>query len=263
MHKHFKINNKVIVKAVESIIILSVLSLLFSSCVTSKRLNYLQEPSYRIPSYAADSVAQDYKLQLGDQLYINVSSINKEASDLFTSQTQGAVIQDLYSYTIYADSCIEFPFVGAIKLVGLTTRQAKDTLKTKLQLYLLDCNVDVRLANSYFTLVGEGGNGRFPIPKEKLNVFQVLAIVGDFSTITDRSEIHILRPTPAGTQIKVFDIRSKDIINSEYYYIRPNDVIYVQNFNGQFFRVESFGQLLSTITTTLSFGYLMYTLTTE
>jgi polysaccharide export outer membrane protein len=121
-----------------------------------------------------------------------------------------------------------------------------------------DCDIDVKLVNSYFTVIGDAGTGRYSIPKEKLNVFQVLAISGDLKPYSDRAKIHVLRPTPNGTQIKTFDVRSKDIINSDFYYIRPNDVIYVQSYNGQFFKFESFSSVITTIATTMSFGYLVY-----
>ncbi|MBO5961151.1 MAG: hypothetical protein J6P99_04870, partial [Paludibacteraceae bacterium] len=61
-----------------------------------------------------------------------------------------------------------------------------------------------------------------------------------------------------GTEVKSFDIRSKEIINSEYYYVEPNDVIYIQTLNEQFFSMSSFASVLSTIATTLSFGIFVY-----
>jgi len=96
------------------------------------------------------------------------------------------------------------------------------------------------------------------VTKEKLNVFQALAISGDLKPFADRAKIHVIRPTENGTQIKVFDVRSKDVINSEFYYIKPNDVIYVQAFRGQFFGFDNLGTVISTVSTTLSFGYLLY-----
>ena len=76
-----------------------------------------------------------------------------------------------------------------------------------------------------FSIIGSGTNGRYPIMREKMNIFQALALAGDISTFGDRSSVKILRESPSGTRVSVFDIRSKEIINSEYYYIQPNDVI--------------------------------------
>lgn len=244
--------------------ILFILSLL-TSCVTSKRVNLVQKPNLVIPAYPKDTVPVEYKLQVGDQVSILVNTLSEDTKRLFSGGIQGGASSgtDMYSYTIYADSCVNFPFVGKIKLAGASTREAREIVTQKLIPVAPDCDADVRLVNSYFTIVGDAANGRFPIPKEKLNVFQVLAMSGGLNPISDRAHIRVLRPSSTGTIVRSFDIRSKDIIDSEFYYVQPNDVIYVQSFNGQFFRMESFSAVLSTIMTSLSFGYLIYNFSTN
>ncbi len=240
------------------IIILFFTVLLISSCVTPKRVNYLQDIGSAAPDTAQYNMP-DYKLQVGDQLYIQVSSLDKETSTLFSPQQNTVTTgQELYYYTIYPDGNIKFPFAGMIYLKGTTTREAKDIMREKLQSIAPGCDVSVQLANSYFTVVGTAGNGRYPVPKEKMNVYQALAISGDLQSFSDRAKVHVMRPTGDSTQVKTFDVRSKHIIGSENYYIRPNDVIYVQSFKGQFFRWDSFGAILTTVTSTFSLGYLLY-----
>jgi polysaccharide export outer membrane protein len=254
-----------------NILFLFTLLLSLGSCATSKKANYLQEPGLGVKSYPkADSLflAQEYKLQVGDQLYIRIVSPNENASKVFrTGQIDALgdqeVMLELYTHTIYADSCIDYPYIGKIKLAGLTTREAKYKMTEKLLESIPECDVDVRLVNSYYTIIGDAGTGVYPIGREKLNIFQVLAMSGDLRTFSDRKRIHILRPTANGTEIKTFDVRSKDIINSEYYYVRPNDVIYVQSFHGQFWGISSFSVALTTVTSTLSFGVLIYNLCTR
>lgn len=252
---------------VKNLLSVFIVILIASSCVTSKRVNYLQNPGGSIPLY--DSVKVDeYKLQVGDQVYINISTLNEDSRKLFSggglNQTSSSSASSLISdnenssYTIFSDGNIDFPFAGSIKLAGLTTREAKDSVLSRLKVFVPDCDVEVRLANSYFTIVGIASSGRYPITKEKLNVFQALALAGDLKSFSDRAKIHILRPTEGGTQVKVFDVRSKNIINSEFYYVKPNDVIYVQAFKGQFFGFESVSSIITTISSTLSFGYLLY-----
>ena len=122
--------------------------------------------------------------------------------------------------------------------------------------------VDVKIVGRYFSVIGGGSNGKFPILREKMNVFQAIAMAGDISTFGDRSKIKVLREINGTTKISEFDIRSKDIINSEFYYIQPNDVIYIQNVNEQFFSVTTFGAALSTVFSTFSFGLFIYNLFT-
>lgn len=223
----------------------------------------MQNPNLIIPSYKKDTICEDYKLQVGDQVSIIVNTLSEDTKRLFSAGMQSAASSDNGSYTIYSDSCINFPFVGNIKLAGYSTREARAVVKQELDSVAPNSDVDVRLVNAFFTVVGDGPNGRYPIPKEKINIVQVLATTGSLPSSADRAKIHVLRPTPNGTQIKTFDIRSKDIINSEFYYVKPNDVIYVRSFNGQFFKMESFSAVLSTIMTSLSFGYLIYNFSTN
>jgi polysaccharide export outer membrane protein len=253
---------------VKNLIKVFIVVLAVSSCVTPKRVNYLQTPGGGILSYNQVNTVDDYKLEVGDQVLINVSTLNEDSKKLFSainsgfSESSGSLSSstDLNAYTIFSDGKIDFPFIGSIKIVGLTAREAKDSVLSRLKVIIPDCDVDLRLANSYFTVVGVAASGRFPITKEKLTVFQALAISGDLKSFSDRAKIHVLRPTENGTLIKSFDVRSKDIINSEYYYIRPNDVIYVQAFKGQFFGFETFSSVITTVSSTLSFGYLLYQL---
>lgn len=241
-----------------------VLSLIIiPSCVTYKKVNYFQNTA----AYKTDSsiAKAEYKLQVGDQVYVNISTPDADSKSLFNGglnfvPTSGAQMQslDLYLYTIYADSCIDFPFAGSIKIAGKTTRESKDLIKQKLSPMIKECDVDVQLSNCYFTKIGNAGAGKFPITKERLTIFQALAISGDLQPFSDRKKIKILRPTSKGTIIKTFDVRSKDIINSEFYYVQPNDIIYVQAFNGQFWGITSFTGMLSTVVSTVSCGYLLY-----
>ncbi len=111
-----------------------------------------------------------------------------------------------------------------------------------------------------FSLLSESGSKRCPMVKEKLTIYQALAMSGDLGPYADRARVKIIRQTKEGTIVKSFDVRSKDIINSEFYYVRPNDVIYVHDFKGQFFQLAKFGNIFSTITTTVSLGVSIWAL---
>jgi polysaccharide export outer membrane protein len=83
-------------------------------------------------------------------------------------------------------------------------------------------------------------------------------MAGDIGDFGDRSNVRIVREIEGQTQVKVFDVRSKDIINSEYYYIEPNDVIYIQRIKGQSFGMNSVTTSISVAATTLAFGGFVY-----
>jgi polysaccharide export outer membrane protein len=104
-------------------------------------------------------------------------------------------------------------------------------------------------------MVGEGGKGSFNIYKEKLNIFQALALAGGPATNADKKRVRIVRPNPEGgrPEVKEFDLRTVSVIDSEYYYVYPNDVIYLSSIKGDFWRIENYSSALGTITTSIGF----------
>ena len=265
MYKHVLPGNLLSV-----LLILSVAGLL-SSCITAKKVNYLQKPSGPIPAYHDDIGYEEYTISTSDKLYIRVYSPDKNINTIYNGSTQmmggsmlsGSDYTDLYTYQVKDNGAISLPLVGDVYLAGQNIRQAKKTVENAIKTTMVDdCAVDVRIVGRYFSVIGSRINGKYPIYREKMNIFQAMAMAGDISTFGDRSKIKVLRESPSGPQIKVFDIRSKDIINSEFYYIQPNDVIYIQDLKSQFFSVTTFGSALSTLFSTFSFGMLIYYLAT-
>lgn len=243
---------------------------LFTSCITAKKVNYLQDKNITIPHYKDSTIYKDYKLNTGDRIYIKVFSTSEEVNYMFNLAPQienqvllgNNVYSELYTYLVKSDGNIIFPMLDDVYVKGKTVREIKSILEEKLTPLIAggsnQCSVEVRVVSRYFSVIGGSASGRFPITKEKINIFQALALAGDIGVYGDRSKIRIIRETENGTEIKMFDIRSVDIINSEYYYIEPNDVIYIQTVNEQFFSMTSFASVLSAVFSTLSFGLLIY-----
>ncbi len=233
---------------------------LVSSCVTTKKVRYLQEPGRAIPDYEEMLTPDDYKVQVLDELYIRVTTLDKEMSELFnlaaggsnSINTANSSSPGFNSYTVTDKGTIIFPFVGEIHVAGQTTREIKKTVTKALASMLNELSVDVKLMNSYFSILGDARSGRYAITKERLNIFQALSLAGDLDDFSDRAHIKIIRQKPEGAVVYTFDVRSKDIIDSEFYYIQPNDVIYVQSFNGQFFGLSSFTTLFSVVSSIVS-----------
>jgi polysaccharide export outer membrane protein len=83
-------------------------------------------------------------------------------------------------------------------------------------------------------------------------------MAGDIGDFGDRSKVRIVREIEGETKVMTFDVRSGEIINSEYYYIEPNDVIYIQRIKGQSFGINSVTTTISVVATTLAFGGFVY-----
>ena len=261
---------------IKSILIL-ILPLLLASCVTSRRVNLMQEPGQRgIPSYADTLTYEDYQVRVGDRLYVYVYSIDERVSKMFnptgTGINSSQIRQsssaggsyDLYTYLVLEDGTIDFPMVGRVPARGMTTREIKHVLEQELSTYVSGygdyqmLSVEVNIVRRSFSVISDKGSVTFTIPKEKVTIYEALAMAGDIGDFGDRSKVRIVRETEGETQVKMFDVRSKDIINSEFYYIEPNDVIYIQRIKGQSFGVNSVTTAISVAATTLAFGGFVY-----
>lgn len=257
------------------------LPLLMASCVTSKRVNLMQEAGKNgIPQYTDTLSYEDYQLRIGDRMYIYVYSVDERINKMFNAsgsgvsshmmrQSTGGTGYDLYTYEVRDDGTIDFPMVGDVLVRGLTTREVKRAIENELSSFVKNygdyqmISVEVNIVSRRFSVISDRGSGTFSIPKEKITIFEALAMAGDIGDFGDRSQVRIVREKEGVTDIKTFDVRSKDIINSEFYYIEPNDVIYIQRIKGQSFGVNSVTTTISVVATTLAFGGFVYGLVTR
>ncbi len=258
-------------------LLLFLLPLLMASCVTSKRVNLMQEPGKnKIPQYADTISYEDYELRIGDRMYIYVYSVDERVDKMFNSSSGTIGMQmlqggggaggsyDLYTYLVQEDGCIDFPMVGRVPVRGMTTRGVKRVLEEELSSFIKSygdyqmMSVEVKIVRRSFSVISDIGSGTFNIQKEKVTIFEALAMAGDIGDFGDRSKVRIVREKEGVTQIKEFDVRSEDIINSEFYYIEPNDVIYIQRIKGQSFGINSVTTSISVVATTLAFGGFVY-----
>jgi polysaccharide export outer membrane protein len=250
---------------------------LLSSCVTSRKVNYMQEPDKYIPHYADTLSFEDYTLRIGDRLYIYVYSLNEEIMKMYNSggtnasqmrqqMGQGSTYgsYDLYTYLVDQEGNIDFPTIGKIYVRGLTTREVKKKLEKELGTLLSELpggfsmvSVEVNIVNRSFSIIG-AQSGRYTINKEKMTIFEALAMAGDLGEFNSRKEIKLVREKNGVTTIKTFDARSKDIINSEYYYVEPNDIIYIRQIPGYSFGINSAATAVGVTATTISFGIFVY-----
>lgn len=258
--------------------IFSVLLVLIAcSCVTSRKVNYWQEPDKRIPAYNDSIAYEDYHIRKGDRLYIYVYSLDPSISKLFNSGTGGNMRQysrmqenslyggfELYSYLVDGKGNIQFPTIGDVPVYQLTTREVKRELEKQLATLVTPVGdhqlltVEVQVVQRSFSIIGPTRSGRFSLTKEKMTIFEALAMAGDLGDLADRGQLMLIRETEDSTMVKTFDVRSKDIVNSEFYYIEPNDVIYIRYMKGYSFGMSHVTSTISVVASTLSFGVFIY-----
>ena len=257
---------------------LAVVGFALSSCVTARKVNYMQEPDKYIPHYADTLSFEDYQLRIGDRLYVYVYSLDEKIMKMYNaggsnasqmrqqmSQRSSYGSYDLYTYLIDEEGNIDFPTIGKQYVEGKTTREVKFQLEEELSKLLAEIpgystvSVEVNIVNRSFSVIG-AQSGRYMINKEKMTIFEALAMAGDLGEFNSRKEIKLVREKNGVTTIKTFDARSKDIINSEYYYIEPNDIIYIRQIPGYSFGINHVTTVIGVTAATISFGVLIYTI---
>lgn len=238
-------------------IILIIVTITFTSCYNYQDLKLLQDNKL-VPTYEKSEYI-DYKIRVNDELIYRLITLDETMSGLISPQN-GSSTQNQISYRVYTDGTIDLPFIDSIKVVGLTLNEAAKVIETRFKEIIPDATIKLSLANKTFTVLGDIGSGIFPIYKDKLTIFQALAMSGDFNEESDRRHIRIIRETDAGTRIMEFDIRPKSIIDSKYYYVYPNDIIYVRREFSSFYKVNNYNSLLGVVTFSLSllFNVLIY-----
>ena len=239
----------------------------------------MQEPDKHIPSYADTLAFEDYQLRIGDRLYVYVYSLEETIMKMYNAGGTNASQMrqqmgygggtygsyDLYTYLIDEDGNIDFPTIGKQYVQGKTTREVKKQLEQELGTLLQELpgystvSVEVNIVNRSFSVIG-AQSGRYTINKEKMTIFEALAMVGDLGEFNSRKEIKLVREKNGVTTIKTFDVRSKDIINSEYYYIEPNDIIYIRQIPGYSFGVNHVTTVIGVTAATISFGVFVYSI---
>lgn len=237
--------------------------LLFSSCVPMKRIEYLQQEVDRKDTLRThfNTDLTNYRIQPGDNLYIKVRSV-LAASDNIFAEDEGRSSNNYYSdagiylnsYLVSDAGYIDFPFVGKIYVKDLTIEETKDLISDIVKDYIKESTVLVRLALFKITALGEvGRSGQINIYQNKVTIFEAIAMAGDLTNFARRDDVILIRETEDGSKTVKLNLNKADVLESEYYYIMPNDIIYVPPMKGRNFAFSQFPYTLvfSTISTTL------------
>jgi polysaccharide biosynthesis/export protein len=239
------------------------LTAMFSSCIPIKRIEYLQQEIAKtdtIRNHFYNDIAE-YRIQPGDNLYIRVKSVLAASDNIFGEDQAGAssnYYNDagiyLNSYLVNTEGYIDFPFVGSIYLKDLTIEEAKDLISSIVKDYIREATVVVRLALFKITALGEVVRpGQINIYQNRVTIYEAMAMAGDFTPFARRNQVILLRETQTGTKTVRLNLNDVSVLESEYFFIQPNDVIYVPPVKGKNFAFSQFPYALvfSTISTTL------------
>ncbi len=234
----------------KSFIGIALLSLFLASCVPQKKILYMQVKN------EADTMSTfknqrkiNYRVQPGDNLYIRVVSMDEKTNLFLNSMGGGQYSQNvnsdasvyLNSYMVSTKGTIQFPLTGEIFVKNLTVAQVKDTIQKKLSNYLKESVVIVKLVNFNITLLGEVRRpGQYKIYQNNINLFEAVSMAGDLSDFARRSDVTIIRQSKNGSKVYHVDMTKKDLLSSPYFYLKPNDIVYVPPLKGKQFSFATF-----------------------
>jgi polysaccharide export outer membrane protein len=234
-----------------------------SSCVTQRKVEYLQDSDQNIKPFK-EAEFGDYKLKPSDELYIQISSLDEAAANAFATASQQLYIASiqpygasLISYTIDKQGYLLLPVIGKVLVKDKTISEVSQILKDSLNHILNQPVVSVKLVNRFVSVLGEVRNpGHFAYSQDKLTIYDALGFAGDITDYGNRNKVILIRNTD-GQNIRInVDITKSDVLASEYYNLRPNDIVYVAPLRNKFWGMRQFPFtiLFSTLTT----GLLIY-----
>lgn len=212
--------------------------LLFTSCAVKNDILYFNDISTEEQN---TTVLSESKIQVDDILSILVSSNSTDLASLYNLSTSNSASNSGYLVTL--NGTITIPVLGKIKVENLTPAELELFLVRKLidEKHLLNPTVTVRLLNAKFTILGEVNSpGTYTFNEQNISLLQALGYAGDLTINGKRKDILIIREEDHKRTYITIDLTSKKWFQSPYYYIKPNDVIYV-NPNGP--KVSSSGYI--------------------
>ncbi|SHG95363.1 polysaccharide biosynthesis/export family protein [Flavobacterium defluvii] len=254
-----------------SFYILLLIGTLFTSCIPLNDLVYLQDKNTSSEQNNIASVeSKPYRLQVNDVLSINIKAIDPKLVSIFNpkentnldAKSESALYFD--GFTVDDHGNIRMPILGEINVIGYTLEEVRVKIEKELleKYFKSEANifVTVKLAGFRYTINGEVGNtGTKTLFKDNVNIMEAIANAGDITTVGNRKEVMVIRQTPTGVQMNSIDLTDVNVMKSPYYYLQPNDYIYVKPLKQKTWGTGQTGiQSIGTVITLLSLATTVY-----
>lgn len=226
-------------------LVIMVFAILFSSCNRRSQLLYMRniDQMTELPHVSPPA----YKLSVGDILHVQLVTPSPEISLAFNNPTGVAYLSQtrdesslyLHGYTVDPEGNISLPFIGEVNVLGKTINQARMDIQEQVNQHYRDGSVVVKLASFKVTVVGEVRRpGTFRNFNDNLNIFEALAAVGDISENGNRKKVLVVRPSDEGNKTYRLNLNHSSVLESEAFYLLPNDVIIVEPIGNKVFQMN-------------------------
>lgn len=216
------------------LILLSIL--LVTSCVSRKDVVYFQDMENLNSS--VDEARSQLKIQTNDLLTITVSAAELEAVQPFNLPVisaprlgEGSISGNLQmqTYLVDSDGNIEFPVLGSVHVAGLTRQELTSKMEVKVSDYVQNPIINIKITNFQVTILGEVQQpGTFTIPDERISLTKALGLAGDLTIYGRRDNVLVIRETDDSKRYEYLNLTESEVLNSPFYYLKQNDVVYVE-----------------------------------
>lgn len=220
---------------------------LITSCASTKNVPYFQDISLEAQSELANTVKfTEPVIQSDDILSISIFTIDDKTNMIVNQvgtqaiSSNGGSVSSLGAtsptsgFLVDKNGEIDLSLIGKVKVIGLTTFQARDLIKEKAAIVYQNPNVQVRFANFKVTILGEVARpASYVIPNEKVSVLDALGLAGDLTIFGRRENVTLIRDSNGKKEFARLNLNTKELFNSPYYYLKQNDVIYVEPNKGK------------------------------
>ena len=221
------------------IYIFFLLSVFFTSCVSTKDLVYLQDKGNNKNEVVTATKQKPYRLQTNDILSITIKAIDPKLVEIFNGTVNQGMVNItaegnyFNGYTVDDHGNIRLPILGEINVLGYTTEEVRIKIEKMLyeQFFKTEAGifVVVKLAGFRYSIIGEvSSTGTKIIYQDRVNIIEAIANAGDITVVGDRKDVKVIRTYPHGSETFSIDLTDSNAVNSEVFYLQPNDNIYVK-----------------------------------
>lgn len=232
-----------------------------TSCVQTRYVSYLNNALDTV--YVKETKQQEVAIQKNDILSIHISSLNQEASEIFNSTTSQQINSSSASgnssvgsgYLVNMDGNVELPMIGNFKAEGLSKNELKTEITNSIieRKLLVNPIVNIRRLNFEVTVIGEVGKPTvITVPNEKISLLKALGLAGDITIYGKKENVLLIREVDGKKKVTHLNLNDSDFLNSPYYYLMPNDIVYVEPNKNKLASVGRGRQLVPSLLSGLS-----------
>ena len=208
-----------------------VLAAFLFSCVSPKNVWMFQDGSGNAQTSFKRSAKPTYVLKSGDHLYIRVNSVDAKTSKFFQTDfpsLMNSTYLYLNNYIVDEQGYLHYSFFDKILVKGLTIDDARKKVQEAVDAYFKEASITLKLVDFQVSILGEvGAPGTFTIDKDQVDIYHAFGLVGGVKPFGNLRKITLVRQTVDGSEVHILDLSDKSMLTSEFYYLMPNDVIYV------------------------------------